>query len=68
MNRDLLDRNRISQLRDIIRIAQQEIADIESRNFGSTAYRSHIEGSWFVKGQKPCTMPQGHPSHCGCEW
>lgn len=68
MNRRTLDENRISQLRDIIRIAQQEITDIEARNFGSVAYRTHVAGSWFVKGQKPCTMPQGHPSHCGCEW
>lgn len=23
--------------------------------------------SWFNDAMS-CTMPQGHPSHCGCEW
>jgi hypothetical protein len=23
--------------------------------------------TWF-KSAMICTMPQGHPSHCGCEW
>lgn len=62
------DENRISQLRDIIRIAQDEIDAINNRNYSNVQFQRHIERNWFVKGQKPCTMPQGHPSHCGCEW
>lgn len=61
------DESRISQLRDIIRIAQDEIDAINNRNYSSVAFQRHIEKNWFVK-ELPCTMPQGHPSHCGCEW
>lgn len=68
MNIQTRDENRISQLRDIIRIAQQEIADIEARNFGSVAFRTHVTGNWFVKGEKPCPMHLVQPSHCGCNW
>lgn len=62
------DESRISQLRDIIRIAQDEIDAIKNRNYSNVQFQRHIERNWFVAGDKPCTMPQGHPSHCGCHW
>lgn len=62
------DESRISQLRDIIRVAKEEINDIENRNYSSVRFQQHITNNWFTKGRTPqqCDMPQGHPSHCGC--
>lgn len=41
------------RLREIIRKAEQE----------KSSPRSHHNNR-----QSVCTMPQGHPSHCGCHW
>lgn len=47
---------RIRELKEIIREAEQEIYRLEWANKTSYNYT------------KPCTMPQGHPSHCGYNW
>lgn len=53
---------RIRELREIIAKAEEEIRQLE----WTTQTRGHPSG-WF-KQEKVCTMPQGHPSHCGCHW
>lgn len=54
--------DRIRELKRIIQDAEEEIHRLEWASM--TDYRS----GWGKPKEKVCTMPQGHPSHCGCEW
>lgn len=54
--------DRIRELQRIIREAQEELHAL------NWAYQTQGAPSGWFKQEKTCTMPQGYPSHCGCNW
>lgn len=54
--------NRIDELKRIIENAQRELHHLE----WTTKTQGH-PSTWFRKAIA-CTMPQGHPYYCGCDW
>lgn len=53
---------RIRELKEIIARAEEELRQLEWGDGGVTPHNRPN------KQAMACSMPQGHPSHCGCEW
>lgn len=53
---------RRQELKRIIEEAERELYNLE------WAVKTSYQSGWGAPQQKVCCMPQGHPTHCGCNW